>query len=154
MAITFDSIGNGGLREEFDMTLRQIGRNILNPNMDETAAREMIISIKFKPSGPGKMNVTYNVKSKLAGFRKSETMFLIGQDSSTGRIDMSEPGSGFQQVSQFVFRIGDRGTPEFKLVEAEGGIWKTEAVRKIKDYLELVLSEQDMALRNRITIIG
>ena len=26
-------------------------------------------------------------------------MFLIGQDSSTGRIDMSEPGSGFQQVS-------------------------------------------------------
>ena len=99
MAITFDSIGNGGLREEFDMTLRQIGRNILNPNMDETAAREMIISIKFKPSGPGKMNVTYNVKSKLAGFRKSETMFLIGQDSSTGRIDMSEPGSEFQQVS-------------------------------------------------------
>ena len=59
-----------------------------------------------------------------------------------------------QPVSQFVFRIGDRGTPEFKLVEAEGGIWKTEAVRKIKDYLELVLSEQDMALRNRITIIG
>ena len=57
-------------------------------------------------------------------------------------------------VSQFVFRIGDRGTPEFKLVEAEGGIWKTEAVRKIKDYLELVLSEQDIALRNRITIIG
>ena len=51
-------------------------------------------------------------------------------------------------------QIGDRGTPEFKLVEAEGGIWKTEAVRKIKDYLELVLSEQDMALRNRITIIG
>ncbi len=99
MAITFDSIGNGGLREEFDMTLRQIGRNILNPNMDETAAREMIISIKFKPSGPGKMNVTYNVKSKLAGFRKSETMFLIGQDSSTGRIDMSEPGSGIPQVS-------------------------------------------------------
>lgn len=59
-----------------------------------------------------------------------------------------------QPISQFVFRIGDRGTPEFKLVEAEGGIWKTEAVRKIKDYLELVLSEQDMALRNRITIIG
>lgn len=27
-------------------------------------------------------------------------------------------------------------------------------VRKIEDYLELVLSEQDMELRNRITIIG
>ena len=34
MAITFDSIGNGGLQEKFNMALRQIGRNILDPNMD------------------------------------------------------------------------------------------------------------------------
>ena len=34
MAITFDSIGNGRLHEEFNMALRQIGRNILDPNMD------------------------------------------------------------------------------------------------------------------------
>ena len=60
----------------------------------------------------------------------------------------------FAFCAKSYIRIGDRGTPEFKLVEAEGGIWKTEAVRKIKDYLELVLSEQDMELRNRITIIG
>lgn len=31
MAITFDSIGNGGLQEKFNMALRQIGRNILDP---------------------------------------------------------------------------------------------------------------------------
>lgn len=30
MAITFDSIGNGGLQEKFNMALRQIGRNILD----------------------------------------------------------------------------------------------------------------------------
>ena len=59
-----------------------------------------------------------------------------------------------QPVSQFVFRIGDKEVPAFKLVEAEGGLWKTEAVRKTKDYFELVLAEQDMELRNRITIIG
>lgn len=59
-----------------------------------------------------------------------------------------------QPVSQFVFRIGDKEVPAFKLVEAEGGLWKTEAVRKIKDYFELVLAEQDMQLRNSITIIG
>ena len=41
MAITFDSIGNGGLQEKFNMALRQIGRNILDPNMDPEAAREI-----------------------------------------------------------------------------------------------------------------
>ena len=93
MAITFDSIGNGGLQEKFNMALRQIGRNILDPNMDPEAAREMTINIKFKPAGRGNLKVEYNVKPKLAGFKKAETMFLVGQDSSTGRIDMSEPGS-------------------------------------------------------------
>ena len=83
MAITFDSIGNGGLQEKFNMALRQIGRNILDPNMDPEAAREMTINIKFKPAGRGNLKVEYNVKPKLAGFKKAETMFLVGQDSST-----------------------------------------------------------------------
>ena len=48
MAITFDSIGNGGLQEKFNMALRQIGRNILDPNMDPEAAREMTINIKVQ----------------------------------------------------------------------------------------------------------
>ena len=100
MAITFDSIGNGGLQEKFNMALRQIGRNILDPNMDPEAAREMTINIKFKPAGRGNLKVEYNVKPKLAGFKKAETMFLVGQDSSTGRIDMSEPGSRLPQVNQ------------------------------------------------------
>ena len=95
MAITFDSIGNGGLQEKFNMALRQIGRNILDPK----AAREMTINIKFKPAGRVNLKVEYNVKPKLAGFKKAETMFLVGQDSSTGRIDMSEPGSRLPQVN-------------------------------------------------------
>lgn len=71
MAITFDSIGNGGLQEKFNMALRQIGRNILDPNMDPEAAREMTINIKFKPAGRGNLKVEYNVKPKLAGFKKA-----------------------------------------------------------------------------------
>ena len=41
----------------------------------------------------------YKVKPKLAGFQKSETMFLIGQDVRTGRIEMSEYGSDRPQVT-------------------------------------------------------
>lgn len=34
VAITFDSIAGGELAEKFQMALAQIGRNILDPNMD------------------------------------------------------------------------------------------------------------------------
>ena len=34
MAITFDNIAGGELAEKFKMALAQIGRNILDPNMD------------------------------------------------------------------------------------------------------------------------
>ena len=49
MAITFDSIGNGDLAEKFKIALRQVGKNIMNPNMDPDAAREITVNIKFKP---------------------------------------------------------------------------------------------------------
>lgn len=59
-----------------------------------------------------------------------------------------------QPVSQFVFRVGDKEAPAFKLIEAEGGIWKTEAVQNIKEYLAGKLAQMPEAVRNRITIIG
>ncbi len=45
MAITFDSIAGGELAEKFRMALAQIGRNILDPNMepDEISDRITII---------------------------------------------------------------------------------------------------------------
>lgn len=99
MAITFDSIGNGDLAEKFKIALQQVGKNIMNPNMDPDAAREITVNIKFKPVGQGTLNIDYNVKPKLAGFKKAKTVFLVGQDVRTGRVDMSEPGSRLPQVA-------------------------------------------------------
>lgn len=58
-----------------------------------------------------------------------------------------------QPESQFVFRIKDNGgEPVFKIVEAEGGLWRNEAMANIKTYLEYQLrDEPDM---HRITIIA
>ena len=86
MAITFDTIANGELAEKFQMALTQIGRNIMDPNTDPEAVR-------------GNLKVDFSVSTKLAGFKKSETVFLVGQDGRTGRISMSEPGSGLPQVT-------------------------------------------------------
>lgn len=58
-----------------------------------------------------------------------------------------------QPSSQFVFRITDGGNgPQFKLIEAEGGLWKNVAMMNIKVYLEQNLA--DFAGAGRITIIA
>ncbi len=58
-----------------------------------------------------------------------------------------------QPSSQFVFRITDGGNgPQFKLIEAEGGLWKNVAMTNIKAYLEQNLA--DFADADRITIIA
>lgn len=99
MAITFDNIAGGELAEKFTMALAQIGRNILDPNMDPAAARGMAINLKFKPGSRGTIDIEFEVKTKLAGFQKSETVFLVGQDLNTGRIEMSEYGNDRPQVT-------------------------------------------------------
>lgn len=68
------------------------------------------------------------------------------------------PYRTFQEVAQpaskFVFRIGDREEPAFKLIEAEGGLWKNEAISNIKQYLYEALADMPDEIGNRITIIG
>mgnify|MGYP001775292863 FL=1 len=88
MAITFENIAGGELAEKFTMALAQIGRNILDPNMEPEAARGMTINLNFKPKSNGVIDIRFEVKTKLAGFQKSETVFLVGQDINTGRIEM------------------------------------------------------------------
>lgn len=100
MAITFDNIASGELAEKFQMALAQIGRNILDPNMEPEASRGMTINLKFKPNKAGTIQVDYDIKTKLAGLAKSETVFLIGQDARTGRIEMSEYGNNRPEVSR------------------------------------------------------
>lgn len=58
-----------------------------------------------------------------------------------------------QPSSAFVFRISDRnGEPSFKLIEAEGGLWKNVAMQNIKKYLEQRL--KGLPNRKQITIIA
>lgn len=65
----------------------------------------------------------------------------------------------FQEVAQpesaFVFRIGERGgTPAFKLIEAEGGLWKMTAVNAIKDYIYDILGSLPEEISEKVVVIG
>lgn len=58
-----------------------------------------------------------------------------------------------QPESQFVFRISDNdGRPLFKIVEAEGGLWRNMAMQNIKSYFSDML--HDEASIHNITIIA
>ena len=59
-----------------------------------------------------------------------------------------------QPASDFVFRIseGRGGAPAFKLVAADGGLWKSQAVDNVKNYLVEALA--DVPDREKITIIA
>lgn len=63
-------------------------------------------------------------------------------------LEVDQPGS------DFVFRIseGRGGAPVFKLVSADGGLWKSQAVENVKAYLVNAL--KDIPDRNQITIIA
>lgn len=57
-----------------------------------------------------------------------------------------------QPESQFVFRIKDSGgQPAFKIVEAEGGLWRNAAMQSIKGYFEKQLANMKTG---NITIIA
>lgn len=58
-----------------------------------------------------------------------------------------------QPQSSYVFQIqdSDRG-PSFKLVEADGGLWKNATMKKIKEYLAYELAEE--LEKYHITIIA
>ncbi len=68
------------------------------------------------------------------------------------------PYRTFQEVAQpaskFVFRIGDKEVPAFKIVEAENNIWKNEAIANIKEYLAEALTEMPDEISDRIVVIG
>ncbi len=58
-----------------------------------------------------------------------------------------------QPSSEFVFRIKDNnGEPIFKIVEAEGGLWRQEAMRNIKGYLQKEL--ENTPVWERLTILA
>lgn len=69
------------------------------------------------------------------------------------------PYRTFQEVEQptsaFVFRISEQGgTPVFKLIEAEGGLWEWTAINNLKEYINDVLSDLPQEIADRIVVIG
>ena len=59
-----------------------------------------------------------------------------------------------QPASEFVFRISNEEVPRFKIVEAQGGLWKNQAADNIRMYFNNALADMPEEIAGRIVIIG
>ena len=99
MGISLDSMGNGGLLEQFGIAAAQVARNIKDHNTDPEKNRKITITFTFKPDKNRKhIKTLYDVKITAAPPLAQETMLLVGQDLKTGRIEMNEYGSNQSPV--------------------------------------------------------
>ena len=80
----------------------------------------------------------------------NEALMQVAENIQNPNTDLEVP----QPASDFVFRIseGRGGAPAFKLVAADGGLWKSQAVDNVKNYLVKALA--DVPDRKKITIIA
>lgn len=120
-------------------------------------------------------NKDLEILMQVAGNVEAKSAANYGDDGVTQRVTITQgiaqkvdtvvpnpvrliPYRTFQEIKQpescFVFRIGDKGAPAFKLIEAEGGIWKNEAIYNIKTYLIAAISQMPEDIQGKITVIG
>ena len=84
-------LAGGGFAEKLNDAIMQVAENILNPNTDPKAARQITIKLNFKPNSRRTMtDTTITVVTKLAPAEAIETQFAMGRNLRTGEIEAAE----------------------------------------------------------------
>lgn len=98
--ISFDRMCGSGTLESFTDEICDIAENIADPNTDPEKARTLTIKLTFKPDKSRQgIKASVSMNSSLAPRLANETMFLLGKDIRTGRIEMRELGDDSQVIS-------------------------------------------------------
>jgi len=107
--ITLANIGDGAAMEMFDVELRKVLKNIMDPNTDPKATRQIVMQIGFKADEDRDMAViSISVASKLSGARSYMTKVVFGRDDR-GRVEAREFDLGQQQLFSNVVPICKEG---------------------------------------------
>lgn len=143
--INLEALAGGAFAEKLNEALMQVAENIQNPNTEATTKRQITVNIKFTPNKTRQM-----VGTQIAVTTKDAAFVPNPVNLIPYRTFLEVP----QPASDFVFRIseGRGGAPAFKLVAADGGPWKSQAVDNVKNYLVKALA--DVPEREKITIIA
>lgn len=143
--VDLNTLAGGAFAEKVNEALVQVGENIQNQNTEATKKRKITITMTFAPNKTRQLvNTQIGITTKQAALVPNPVHLVPYRTF----LEVEQP------ASDFVFRIseGRGGEPVFKLVAADGGLWKAEAVDNIKKYLEDALD--GIENREQITIIA
>ncbi|MFL1695633.1 replication terminator protein [Weissella kandleri] len=87
--LNLNSLAKGALAEDINEELAKVGRNLIDPNVKQSAKRELNLKITFKIDADGTIVTTSEVKSKLAPREEKITRVLVGENGA-GNIEMRE----------------------------------------------------------------
>lgn len=142
--INLETLAGGAFTEKLNEALMQVAENIQNPN---TEASNIVNTQEATFSDNG---TTQQAVMKTGITTKDNVLVPNPVNLIPYRtfLEVEQP------ASDFVFRVseGRGGAPVFKLVAADGGVWKSQAVANVKAYLVEAL--KDIPDRDKITIIA
>lgn len=168
--INLETLAGGAFAEKLNEALMQVAENIQNPNTEATTKRQITVNIKFTPNKTRQMvgthmasNIVNTQQGTFSDDGVSQQAIIKTGVTTKDAAFVPNPVSLIpyrtflevpQPASDFVFRIseGRGGAPAFKLVAADGGLWKSQAVDNVKNYLVKALA--DVPDREKITIIA
>lgn len=94
-AITLGNIGGGAAVELFDLELRKVLKDVLDPNTDAKTIRSISLRVTLKPDEDREMGVIgVSVASKLAGSKEFLTKAFFGIENGRPEARELETGQG------------------------------------------------------------
>ena len=79
-SVRLSDLANGAACELFDAELARVAYNIIDPNTDAKAVREITLKVRIKPTEDREMgDVTVICQAKLAGLRPAASRMFFGR---------------------------------------------------------------------------
>jgi len=92
--LTLSNFGQGAVNEIFDRELQRVLKDIMDPNTEATAQREVNLKIVIKPDEERDLGVVgVKASSKLAGSRNFTSKLAFGHNKA-GKVEARECFSG------------------------------------------------------------
>lgn len=109
MNINLDKLAEGAVGEKFNNALKEVTKNILDPNTKATAKRTITLKLTFEPGEDREIaDVTVDYSTKLAPVKGVATRFVIGTDGS----DVIASEYKKQIPGQTVMKVEESGEAE------------------------------------------
>ncbi|GEK28498.1 hypothetical protein [Furfurilactobacillus siliginis] len=96
------NLKGGAVQEQIDSAMKEVTKNVLDPNTDFKKARKLTVTLTFKPNEDRDTIATsVDVKSTLAPHLGINTTVLMGRDANTGSVEAQELKSGTKGQTYF-----------------------------------------------------